>query len=381
MSVKIRPYRRGGWEVDIMFRFADGTPHRERRKAPMQSKSAALRWGQDRERYLLQHGVVNSNGGRGRPERKEVPTVAEFAPRYIEGYSKANRHKPSTVDAKESVLRNHLVPAVGDLRLDQIRPEHVQRIKANLVERSPKTVNNVLTVLSTLLKAAVEWGLVEEAPVRVKLLKVSQVDVEFYDFEDFEALVSAAQKVDPRVHLVVLLGGEAGLRRGEMIALEWTDIDFKRGEHGVLTVARSVWKAHTTLPKGNRIRRVPLTATLASALRAHRHLQGPRALYRDDGEPITAKVVRRWLNRAQRLANLKDKGPHTLRHTFCSHLAMRGAPARAIQELAGHANLSTTQRYMHLSPAALVQAIGLLDRKEDRPESSPFGDILETGRR
>ena len=52
---------------------------------------------------------------------------------------------------------------------------------------------------------------------------------------------------------------------------------------------------------------------------------------------------------------------HILRHTFCSHLAMRGAPARAIQELAGHADLAMTQRYMHLSPAALDAAIRLLD--------------------
>jgi integrase len=60
-----------------------------------------------------------------------------------------------------------------------------------------------------------------------------------------------------------------------------------------------------------------------------------------------------------------------LRHTFCSHLAMRGAPARAIQELAGHRDLGTTQRYMHLSPAAKEIAIRLL-------EPPGFGDILET---
>jgi site-specific recombinase XerC len=64
-----------------------------------------------------------------------------------------------------------------------------------------------------------------------------------------------------------------------------------------------------------------------------------------------------------------------LRHTFCSHLAMRGAPARAIQELAGHQDLTTTQRYMHLSPAALDRAIELLDAP---PIASERGDILET---
>jgi integrase len=55
---------------------------------------------------------------------------------------------------------------------------------------------------------------------------------------------------------------------------------------------------------------------------------------------------------------------------------MRGAPAKAIQELAGHIHLSTTQRYMHLSPQAREGAIALLD---ERPTGDIFGEILETG--
>ena len=73
--------------------------------------------------------------------------------------------------------------------------------------------------------------------------------------------------------------------------------------------------------------------------------------------------------RVARRANVKP-GVHILRHTFCSHLAMRGAPARAIQELAGHQDLSTTQRYMHLSPAALDAAIRLLDGAAETVEES-----------
>ena len=80
-----------------------------------------------------------------------------------------------------------------------------------------------------------------------------------------------------------------------------------------------------------------------------------------DGRPLTQKVLQCLVRAAARRAGLTHEGVHVLRHTFCSHLAMGGAPARAIQELAGHKDLATTQRYMHSSPAATVQAIQLLD--------------------
>jgi site-specific recombinase XerD len=119
-----------------------------------------------------------------------------------------------------------------------------------------------------------------------------------------------------------------------------------------------------------------MTDALDTALRAHRHLRGERVLHRDDGEAPRAHHLRDWIEAAQRRAGLRATGAlHVLRHTFCSHLAMRGAPAKAIQDLAGHANLSTTLRYMHLSPAARSSAIGLLNA---RPvEGADFGDIVE----
>src|SRR3984957_18618774 len=92
--------------------------------------------------------------------------------------------------------------------------------------------------------------------------------------------------------------------------------------------------------------------------------------------PITRYRVIKAIRGSQRVAGLSQAGVHVLRHTFCSHLAMKGAPARAIQELAGHADLSTTQRYMHLSPAAIDSAIRLL---ESPRILASRGDMLETG--
>ena len=94
----------------------------------------------------------------------------------------------------------------------------------------------------------------------------------------------------------------------------------------------------------------------------------------DDGPTLSQKAIQVKMRQAARRAHVKA-GIHILRHTFCSHLAMRGAPARAIQELAGHQDLSTTQRYMHLSPSAVENAIRLLETRGVLPG---HGNIVAT---
>jgi integrase len=326
-------------------------------KAPVSGRSAALRWAQERE------GQILAQKGRRPKEARLVPTVAEFKPRFIEGHVKANRLKPSSAEAYESIFRTHLEPEFGSMRLDAIGDELVQRFKGELVEdgMANKSINNVLTALSVMLKRAVDWKVIDAMPCRIRLLKWDRGEVAFYDFAEYRRLVEAAAAIDPRIELLVLLSGDAGLRRGEAIALEWTDVDLRRR---TMHVQRSSWNGHVTLPKGGRTRRVPLTERLAHALQAHRHLKGPRVLYYDGGASPTNKEIRIWMERAQRRAVLPANGGyHILRHTFCSHLAMQGATAKAIQELAGHQDLTTTQRYMHLSPAHKDAAIRLLDRR------------------
>jgi site-specific recombinase XerD len=110
-------------------------------------------------------------------------------------------------------------------------------------------------------------------------------------------------------------------------------------------------------------------------LKAFRHLRSERVFCLPDAAPITRDRVIKAIRGGQRVAGLLHAGVHVLRHTFCSHLAMKGAPARAIQELAGHADLSTTQRYMHLSPAATEDAIRLL---ESPARPSTHGNMVAT---
>jgi integrase len=281
-----------------------------------------------------------------------------FAPRFVDGHSRANRHKSSGIATTESIVKWHLLPVLGAKRLDAITNEQAQKLKLALALRAPKTVNNVLTVVSTLLKKAVEWDELDKLPCAVRLLPNPKKTMGFHDFEEYERLLTVAQKRSPEAYLMVLLGGEAGLRLGEIVALEWGDVDLHARQ---LTVQRSDWCGHVTVPKSGRSRRLPMTQRLASALKAYRHLRSTRVLCLPDGTPITRDRVIKAIRGSQRVAGLPHAGVHVLRHTFCSHLAMKGAPARAVQELAGHADLSTTQRYMHLSPAATEDAIRLLD--------------------
>lgn len=382
MTVKVREYRgtrkRGGIEVDIRFDWPDGTPFRRRLRAPVNTKLQAQRWGEDLARRMFTqgpHGLLAK--GERDPEpasSKQIPTLAEFWPRFIAGHCVANRQKPSGIERKESAYRVWLASRLGAKRLDEIGASDIVSLKVDLAKSSPKTANNVLTALSACLKFAGPDGLrrseglgiIDRVP-RVRLLPVDgDEEPEWYEAHEYRALIDAAAKVDPQIHLLVLLGGSAGLRRGEMIALKWTDLDIKRR---TIHVQRAIWRGrkvdeiHEDTPKGGKGRKVTMTSELAAALTKARCLRERVLVSDDQGRPLTNKLVRRWFERAQKRAGLEvTGGVHRLRHTFCSQLAASGAPPGAIQKLAGHASLATTMKYMHLSPTTLDAAIGLLDR-------------------
>jgi len=129
-----------------------------------------------------------------------------------------------------------------------------------------------------------------------------------------------------------------------------------------LTVSKGMWRNHEGPPKGGRSRTVPLAPRLRAALQEHRHLRSPHVLCTQRGTRPSTATIRHWLTEAQRSVAFDECGPHVLRHTFCSHLAMAGKPTRVIQELAGHQSITTTERYMHLAPAAARSAIEGLTR-------------------
>jgi integrase len=191
----------------------------------------------------------------------------------------------------------------------------------------------------------------------MKTLKVAAQKFDFLTHEELAKLIEAAA-IEPTWHLAITLGADAGLRAGELQALRWIDTDTKRGQ---LQVMQANWRGLIGSPKGGKDRKIPTTARLLETLKANRHLRGPYVLCREDGALLTDTNFRAAIKRITKRAGLRLIGWHALRHTFCSHLAMRGAPAKAIQDLAGHQSIAVTNRYMHLAPGALRSAIDLLE--------------------
>ncbi len=347
------------FQADIRVRLPNGKLHRERVKTPGRTRAAALRWAQQREAHLLRHGPRKEAQG-----SRTVPTFAEFAPRFLRDHVRANRLSSTTEREYVLTIKNHLVPVLGPLRLDEIDPSHVHKIKQRRLAAS--TINKTLRQLAAIVHAAERWGVIQKGSLSFKRVKQPARHPKFYDFEQYRQLTAAARG-NAEAYAAVRLGGDAGLRRGEILGLRWANVHFAR--HKLLVcdnLVRSASDSPTWImraPKGGRPRWLPMTEPLEKALRALEH-RGEHVLTGTEGRHLTPSWLTKRLAVAQRLAGVARGGTHILRHTFCSHLVLRGVHVRTIQKLAGHAKLSTTEIYMHLVAEVEEDAIRRLREDE-----------------
>ena len=144
---------------------------------------------------------------------------------------------------------------------------------------------------------------------------------------------------------------------GELIASQGGDYDFVASK---TTVRRSGWQGKLGVPKSGKERTIPLNMRVPTALKRHQHLRGPWVYCESDGQRYNKDNFAKALKRICRHAGLRKIGWHTLRHTFASHLVMRGEPLKVVRELMGHASILTTMRYAHLSPDVERRAIDVL---------------------
>lgn len=356
MSVRQRTQRYANgkscvrWIVDIEFRHDDGKVSRIKRVPRVQSRAGAERL----ERELL-HQL--ETGRFGIHEKVvEVTTLAEFWPTFFHTHVVVN-NKPSEQATKQRLFLQHLLPRFGALKLNAITVHDIERFKAVMVQLGykPKTINNQLTVLRTVLKTAVRWGAAPSC-AEVKLLRSPLPEVTYLSFEQANTLVQAAGAAWGPMVITAL---NTGLRIGELIALHWSDVYLDRG---LLRVTRSSWQGILGTPKSGRNRDVPLNQAVQRTLSLLAMARlGERVFVNEAGEPRTYSSCSHALNLICRRNKLQVVGWHALRHTFASHLVMKGVPLKAVQELLGHGTQAMTERYAHLTPDVRRQAVAVLD--------------------
>lgn len=331
---------RNKWWVDLRFEDA-----RHRRKSPDNTRAGALAY----------EATIRARLARGEsPDAKfTAVTLAEFAWKWIEEYAMAN-NKASEVRTKRSILRVHLLPAFGRMHLGAITAEDIERYKATKLGTglSRQSVNNHLNVLRKCLRTAAEWGYLKALPI-VRKLKTTSIRIAYLTDDEQARLVSTRGPARD----VALLALHTGMRFGELAGLRWEDVDL---DQRLVTVRRSIVCGTVETPKSHGIRHVPLSAAAGAMLLRLRRPDGPVFRGRD-GEPMTYASAVHQLRALCRRAGVRCVSWHVLRHTFASTLAMRGVPILSIQKLLGHSTVAMTERYAHLSPSSLRDAVMVLE--------------------
>lgn len=291
--------------------------------------------------------------------------------------------KPGTAVFYRSVLDHHILPALGNLPLVDVSREHIKALLADLVGRRAKgTVKNILAICKILLHEAVEDGYIAANPAakmgRVFPLTGPTKPVEALDAAQVGRLLRVAEKHMPDWALLFRTLFYTGLRQGEVVGLQWDDVDPVRG---MIRVRRNVWHRVVGTPKSGRERSVDIPSSLRDALVATRQVREAKASLasrplepwvfpaEDPAQPLSHHQLRyRWL-RLCRLAGIPPVKPHITRHTYASLMLRRGVPIAYVKEQLGHSSIQiTVDLYGHFVPGADRHHVeGYAQAFEDEP--------------
>jgi integrase len=340
--------------IDIPYKTADGRRRRFRKDAQVQTLAAAKA---EERRLLRKLGETGDLLPDAEKPDSSHYTFADAVAHFRRTHA-ATRLKASSRRGYDRVIDAELVPRFGTLRVERVGRQAVNEMDADLAGDGlkPATRANVQVVLRSVLRAAVEGGLLEEMPRLPRLPRPGQSVVQTLHPDEVEAVLQAAHESQ---RVAFALAAYAGLRAGEVRGLRWSDVDLKRG---VLTVRRSVVHGVEGPPKSGNGRVVPIAAPLRpylKALRKARKSPWSEVALTRYGKPWSDGGLTQAFERARDRAKLSGWTFHSLRHFFITELCRRGAPTMVVKQLAGHSELSTTQRYAHMVASDLGAAIAL----------------------
>ena len=305
-------------------------------------------------------------------------TVGEWVLRYLRTYVKP-KVRPTSYANYMDVVRLHIAPAIGGIPLQQLRRHTIQEFYNRTAEKfSPWRIARIHIVLSGALRQAVRDNLIPVNPAEYTTRPpIKRKEMKVLSPEEVNRYLEAAR--EHRLYAAFLLELTTGLRRGELLALKWEDVDFtkrtltvKRALSRVCYADEGFTRLEFTETKTEASRRtIPLLPEVVQELKRHKARQNEERLffgaaYRDgnlifaqeDGRPVDPRTFHRWHTSILKKAGLPHVRVHDLRHTFATLLLQAGENPENLRDLLGHTKTSTTlDLYCHSTMEGKKKAV------------------------
>ena len=323
--------------------------------------------------------------------------LSEFAQQWFDDHCRKNL-SPKTQCSYRNHLNNRILPALGHLDINKIRPQHIIRFINDLQEQgqrfdgregraSQESVCYSFRVLSSMLQDAVLWQVIPSNPCqRVEAPKPARKKVHIIDEESIGRMLAALAGEPLKYRAIVMLGIDSGLRLGEMMGLKWQDIDFGKGTISVTKANQALAGkgVFTKRPKNeSSVRDVALSSSILSLLKLHRKEQARARLLLEEkwidegwvftqwnGKPMYPDTPSHWFRDFLARHGLPHMRFHALRHLSATVLIAQGIPLKNVSARLGHADIRTTANIY----SEALQSV-------DRQAASKMEDFLRKNRK
>lgn len=332
-------------------------PNGKKKTKYAKDQSAIKSWLTDQRKAIKDGSVVLD----------ESYTLGQFLKRYLDEIAK-NTLAPRTFLAYESVIRVHIIPGIGNLQLTKIRPEHLQRFYAEKLDSglSRRTVQRVHQIIYTNLQRAYKWGLVmRNVADLVSPPKAEDTIPVIFDVKQVNTLLNAVK--DTKYHALYACAASLGLREGELLGLNWKDIDFEnstiRIDKQLQYIPHKGFIIKTPKTK-NSIRTLPLPEVALKALKQHRSFSNsPVVFTSENGTYYYPRNILRHFQKLSTKLGLPVIPFHNLRHSCASYHLAAGTNPKIVQFLLGHSTVAfTLHKYSHLLKGVSEEATKNIDK-------------------
>ncbi len=294
-------------------------------------------------------------------QSEDVLSLSEYAELWLETRVKLQL-SPRTYEHYGHVMKFHLLPRFGNLKLTEIRLGHGDQLIKGLTERghNARGLNNIVGIFKRILIEAVKENRLEKNPLQYlkELREPPRPDIYLSGDQIHKILNSNHGRYFYSLFLVAI---NTGMRRGELAGLCWDRVSFERNFIEITRLRdRSGLNDRTKTTKSRRF--IPMNAVVRNHLLELKESALKEVVFLDDdGNPFDVNHLYREFDKALKRAGIKEHFRfHDLRHTFASHFMMNGGNIYDLQKIMGHTSLEMTQRYAHLAPEHLVKAANVV---------------------